>query len=246
MALRSLKVEDNNFAEGTAGHRLTDAVKNPTAYWESYSFTCTCGAVFEGKPRADGTLSKGTRELWRRHVEAESADPNEAYEVGQIKKPRITWDVKVINASHPQADSYSANNRWMKDWPSDTGWHMHYRWGVVADKTTKGGKTSRTLITICRSKQEAVRNAIRFIEKHDEFETSLAESLPQGVPVASFRTTMMELLDRTDTAADGDILELDLTVKELDEVLSLVPVITARRDELARKYEDRTVGLLKQ
>lgn len=170
-----------------------------------------------------------------------------------MKKPRTTWTVKVINVNHQSAKEYAASSsRWANGWGGGNhGWEQHYPFAVVVDRTSPKGKKSKALKTICRNQTDALRGAQQMIDKESErFEVEFEDGKApaQGVALIhpTFRNTFGELLTRTEEATQGTIQDVEDMLLEIDEVLGLVPVLQARRDEIAAVYDKRTVGLIEQ
>lgn len=251
--------EELGFVPGVPGHRLAYVnLWNPNnqSAWslKEHRFACSCGVEVYVKETQKGV---GTRALrtWRDHITAVSANPDEIFEVGTIEKMRVTWDVKVMHRDNQHAAAYGSNSRYYQGW-TDVH-HQHYPyyaknpWGLVVDRTsTKSNKVTRVLERVYESQPLAVRYGLEMLRKAEESGHAItySEGTPAvtgtGIVVPTFRNTFSELLERTDTALSGDLQDVEETMQELDEVLGLIPVLQARREELASIWESRTVGLL--
>ena len=253
--LKSNNPEELGFDPGVPGHRLMTPEpwhSNPAYGIDDYKFRCSCGELdIFARRTANGGVGRAPLRTFKEHIEAVSADPDEVVVVGRVKKPRVTWEVKIISRNYQYAQQYvDASPRW-SGWTSGVGWTGRYPWAIVIDKTSKRGKTSKAFHTVAQSRGSAYRKATEMIAKHEhEFEIEYEgggdlPSPPVPVVVPTFRNTFSDLLARTDVSLTGDISEVQQTMQEIDEVLSLVPVLQARRDELAEIWDQRTTGLLK-
>lgn len=244
--------EELGFAPGVPGHRISYVGPwNPQYASRDHKFACSCGMEIHARETVKGVGLRSVR-TWKDHIDAVSVDPDMVFEVGTVVKPRVTWVVKVIHRENQYAQSYASGTYWYKNWAdkNDPQYAVYagLPWAVVIDKSTKT-TNNKVLATICASQRDAVKSAMNILVREEERDFAVTYAAgPVAPPVATivptFRNTFSELLERTDAAVTGDLNDVEETMKELDEVLGLIPVLQARREELASIWESRTVGLL--
>lgn len=224
--------------------QVEDHPNHASGYWyvRYKRITCSCGLTFEGAAlsggkKLNGQLLRG----WRNHLESMKPLSDEVTHVGTISKPRVKWKVVVFSRAYEHADLY-ANGRFAP-WLKGESYWAHYGWAVAVDK----GKRGKTTLNVCRSKQDALNSAHGTLEKgaDEGFSVEFAiDKRPQPGAMPTLRGTVLELLDSAEEALQGTIVDVQVAKEQLDEMLSLIPIIQARRDEIAAAWQDRTTGLM--
>lgn len=236
------------FAPGRPGHNLTETQVNQ---WNVY-WICDCGAQFHVRYKNDGQIGKSASRYWRQHLESLDLPDDEILPVGTIRKPRVQWQVYVFSRSYAGADDFVKGTRYTA-WLSGVGTHrqwydmMHYAVGIRR-VSSKGAHLGYSLHALSRTKQEAITKARQLMQREADDGRAVDDKLDEAIPVAlNPESSFASLLSRVDeTLASGNLPEIEATLAEVTQVLSLTPVLEQRVTELEARKTEVVKGMLNQ
>lgn len=241
------------FDPGPAGHVLKDT--GSSSHWANYhSFECSCGyQIGQTLIKADGKISAAGRRQWRWHIDQVMSPPADEYiPIGVIEQARTRIEVYVVGREHPDAQSWDGNRQYVQYLRTPTGWQLQFPWMVCAKRTPTAKKSKRKptlrIEGVARTKMDAAAQADTFLQRHNDRGYSIqrhdgADFTPPPMhPESSF----VDMLNRVDkTIADGNLLEIQEILKEVNLVLGMVPVLNAKRDELQAAQAAEVERMLK-
>lgn len=236
------------FHPGQPGHKLQAAKPYPNGYHAStyQVFDCSCGGLsLSTRMVADGTAadSRSTRKF-REHLDVINTPDDAVTEIGVVKKKRVTWRVVVFPRTYRDVVLYESGR--YKDWSTNLkGWYTHYPWAIGLDK----GKSGKVIAGTFQSRNQAIAKAMEILDKNIDAGFEVTYEFDRQTPAAAVlttspRDTITKLLDNADVALGGTIGDLESVLEQFSELLSLVPLMQIKHDELLAAKEERTLGLL--
>lgn len=237
--IRAVQASEIGLGDSRPGHVLGRSGE-PSAYG-SIEFVCSCGQRFHMRVVISGVANKESSREWAEHLVLADADPEEVVEVGMIHITRESQRVFVVAATWPHLREFAKNG--------NIGWNC--TWAALLEGVAAGVyKTSNYVSTKKvlgggHTRQEAITEALRQIgtaEKRgsrvERFEGVGDLKLPDSISV---KKVLAALLERSDTE---DLEEMSTVIDSLREVVWLLPVMTARLEQLVDRRERKLLAPL--
>jgi len=169
-----------------------------------------------------------TIRYWNEHVEGMSS-PDAIFSMGTIHKTRVSWNVYVISRNYSGADDYELRRRYGAH--GEDKWYTYSHWACVVHKSTG----ERVVDQTAHTKEQAfgqARNLLGTAERRGstvEWGEDAALEAPELAPKSSL-TAFVQQVD--DAIAGNKLADVLITLETLDEFLSLVPILQAKRAAL--------------
>jgi hypothetical protein len=230
--------EDEHVALGydspIPGHHL---VVYSQSLW-STTFRCECGKMqLYARQTDSGKVSRAYSKDYRTHLLNLSIPYDSMTRVGSIVKTRITWDLNVFTVNHPEALMYASNQRW-RNWIVEGPMNI-YIWILGVEKRNnnpKGKAPTNSILGLYRSRDDAVVQALKQLDKSEQQGLKVERfiDLQAGIEAKTISVTDMltDLVVRADTASTSTQIGM---LRQMDELLSLVPIIQTKADNLRSK-----------
>lgn len=239
-------------APGITGHTLTHQGQGGSSYYLYEQLECSCGFKFNGKLTQKNKMDANGQRVWRQHLAAMNI-PEEIAGMGSIQKARVRWDVYIFPRSYTGAADFAEKggrsewyrNYWINAQKAD--YNYNYAWAVGISKFSgakQGAKLIHGIYTSRSAAVDAANKMLRMAEERGD-EVTWGKDAKLEAPSITPRLSLVEFVILVDEALESKKLgDVQDTLVKLEEFLNAVPVLQAKRQQLADHHNDLlTMGL---
>lgn len=224
------------------GHHLS--VYNQTSW--STTLACQCGNLqIWSRQLENGKVSGHYTKDYKTHLLNLSIPSDSMTRVGSIIKKRVIWDLNVFTVHHPETIMYAQNKHW-KDWVLNGPLNV-YIWILGAEKRNpnpSGKQPQNSILGLYRSRHDAVVQAFKKIDTAEQAGVDVARFIDLEASIEANTTSISDII--TDLVARADMANTGSQIgmlRQMEELLSLVPIIQSKADTLKSKLNLSNLAL---